>query len=74
MEYVGELLRKPIADIRERHCAAKGIYFFTLDSDWVLDATHAGNITRYVNHSCRSPPPPHTHTLHQYAHLQIGLS
>jgi SET domain-containing protein len=53
MEYTGELLRSTIADIRERQGAAKAIYFYALDEDWVVDATHAGNMARYINHSCK---------------------
>lgn len=30
----------------------RGIYMFRLDENTVIDATMAGNLARYVNHSC----------------------
>lgn len=55
MEYTGELIRRPIADLREKH-GRPGIYFFTVEEDFVLDGTNCGGIARFINHSCRSLP------------------
>lgn len=62
IEYVGEMIRHTVANIRERKyelaLLAKGSsemassYFFRLDDKLVIDATHKGNLSRFVNHSC----------------------
>lgn len=62
VEYVGELIRESVANVRERcyelALQAKGSsemassYFFRLSADLVIDATHKGNMSRFVNHSC----------------------
>jgi hypothetical protein len=54
-EYVGELVRGQVADLREEQRAARGItsnYMFRLDEDWIIDATTRGGRARYINHSC----------------------
>lgn len=56
IEYVGELIRSNLADVRERHYLASGIdssYLFRLDDEYVVDATTQGNIARFINHSCQ---------------------
>lgn len=55
IEYVGELIRARISDIRERYYEKMGIgssYLFRLDDGYVVDATKRGGIARFVNHSC----------------------
>ncbi|XP_024992219.1 histone-lysine N-methyltransferase ATXR7 isoform X1 [Cynara cardunculus var. scolymus] len=55
IEYVGELIRPRISDIRERHYERMGIgssYLFRLDDGYVVDATKRGGIARFINHSC----------------------
>ncbi|CAI9115344.1 OLC1v1016228C1 [Oldenlandia corymbosa var. corymbosa] len=55
IEYVGELIRPSISDIRERHYEKIGIgssYLFRLDDGYVVDATKRGGIARFINHSC----------------------
>lgn len=55
IEYVGELIRPRISDIRERHYERIGIgssYLFRLDDGYVVDATKRGGIARFINHSC----------------------
>ncbi|GIL44712.1 hypothetical protein Vafri_2231 [Volvox africanus] len=58
MEYHGEAVRNTVADLREKRYATGGLgcYLFNPggppDEAVVLDATHRGNIMRFVNHSC----------------------
>ncbi|KAJ6953213.1 hypothetical protein NC652_005038 [Populus alba x Populus x berolinensis] len=55
IEYVGELIRPQISDIRERLYEKMGIgssYLFRLDDGYVVDATKRGGIARFINHSC----------------------
>uniref|UniRef100_A0A7E4VCF3 Histone-lysine N-methyltransferase n=1 Tax=Panagrellus redivivus TaxID=6233 RepID=A0A7E4VCF3_PANRE len=54
IEYVGEVIRSEICEIREKMYSQKnkGIYMFRIDSDYVIDATMSGNLARYINHSC----------------------
>ncbi|EFJ49311.1 histone H3 lys4 methyltransferase, partial [Volvox carteri f. nagariensis] len=58
MEYHGEAVRTSVADLREKRYSAAGLgcYLFNPgglpDEAVVLDATHRGNIMRFVNHSC----------------------
>ncbi|CAI9295498.1 unnamed protein product [Lactuca saligna] len=55
IEYVGELIRSRISDIREQHYERMGIgssYLFRLDDGYVVDATKRGGIARFINHSC----------------------
>ncbi|KAF8389364.1 hypothetical protein HHK36_026059 [Tetracentron sinense] len=55
IEYVGELIRPRISDIRECHYEKMGIgssYLFRLDDGYVVDATKRGGIARFINHSC----------------------
>uniref|UniRef100_A0AC34GVX6 Histone-lysine N-methyltransferase n=1 Tax=Panagrolaimus sp. ES5 TaxID=591445 RepID=A0AC34GVX6_9BILA len=53
-EYVGEIIRSEVCEIREKKYAQKnkGIYMFRIDSEFVIDATMCGNMARYINHSC----------------------
>ncbi|KAL6571940.1 hypothetical protein OROMI_012898 [Orobanche minor] len=55
IEYVGELIRPRISDIREHEYEKTGIgssYLFRLDDGYVVDATKRGGIARFINHSC----------------------
>ncbi|XP_004487925.1 histone-lysine N-methyltransferase ATXR7 isoform X2 [Cicer arietinum] len=55
IEYIGELIRSRISDIRERQYEKMGIgssYLFRLDDGYVVDATKRGGIARFINHSC----------------------
>lgn len=59
IEYVGELVRASVANIREwkyeREYRGDGIassYLFRLDGIMVIDASHQGNLARFINHSC----------------------
>lgn len=55
IEYVGELIRPRISDIREQYYEKIGIgssYLFRLDDGYVVDATKRGGIARFINHSC----------------------
>ncbi|CAD5114463.1 DgyrCDS3590 [Dimorphilus gyrociliatus] len=54
IEYVGEIIRSSVADVRERRNIkeGKGCYLFRLDQTLVLDAAQRGNAARFINHSC----------------------
>lgn len=55
IEYVGEVIRKSVADHREKCYNASGIssiYMFGLDHETIVDATRCGNLSRFINHSC----------------------
>ena len=55
MEYTGKVFRRALADKREQQYTLQnlGLYLFALDRDNCIDATHKGNIARYINHACR---------------------
>lgn len=55
IEYVGQMIRPVIADLREQQYEATGIgssYLFRIDLDTIIDATKCGNFSRFINHSC----------------------
>jgi histone-lysine N-methyltransferase MLL3 len=54
IEYIGEIIRADITDIREKRYDAqnRGTYMFGFDDTRVLDATMCGGMARYINHSC----------------------
>ncbi|KAM4745808.1 histone-lysine N-methyltransferase SETD1B-A-like [Anableps anableps] len=55
IEYVGQLIRQVIADMREQRYEEEGIgssYLFRIDQDAIIDATKCGNLARFINHSC----------------------
>ncbi|ESO09953.1 hypothetical protein HELRODRAFT_97267 [Helobdella robusta] len=54
IEYIGEIIRNEIAEIREKvyEQQNRGVYMFRLDENKVVDATMAGGPARYINHSC----------------------
>ncbi|KAM3611138.1 uncharacterized protein V6R79_013970 [Siganus canaliculatus] len=55
IEYVGQIIRQVIADMRERRYEDEGIgssYLFRVDQDTIIDATKCGNLARFINHSC----------------------
>lgn len=57
IEYIGEIIRSSIADNREKLDALKNnfssSYLFRIDAEKVIDATHCGNLARFINHSCQ---------------------
>ncbi|KAM9744610.1 histone-lysine N-methyltransferase SETD1B-like [Menidia menidia] len=55
IEYVGQIIRQVIADMREQRYEEEGIgssYLFRIDQDTIIDATKCGNLARFINHSC----------------------
>ncbi|CAB4254208.1 similar to Saccharomyces cerevisiae YHR119W SET1 Histone methyltransferase, subunit of the COMPASS (Set1C) complex [Maudiozyma barnettii] len=55
IEYVGERLRQPVAEMREKRYLKSGIgssYLFRVDENNVIDATKRGGIARFINHCC----------------------
>lgn len=56
IEYVGELVRPSVAEVRERRLYDKlvgaGTYVFRLNTSYCVDATRSGNLAHLLNHSC----------------------
>ncbi|XP_059192383.1 histone-lysine N-methyltransferase SETD1B-A-like [Centropristis striata] len=55
IEYVGQMIRQVIADMREQRYEEEGIgssYLFRVDPNTIIDATKLGNLARFINHSC----------------------
>lgn len=55
IEYVGEVVRQKVAEIREKKYLRSGIgssYLFRIDEQTVIDATMLGGIARFINHCC----------------------
>lgn len=55
IEYVGQKVRPFLADYREQKYQKRGIgssYLFRIDLENIVDATHCGNLARFINHSC----------------------
>ena len=55
IEYVGEVVRHDVGNVREKRYEAVGIgssYLFRVDRDFIVDATKFGNLSRFINHSC----------------------
>ncbi len=57
IEYAGEMVRPTVADQREagsyNQLVGAGTYVFSLDDDFMVDATKAGNMAHLLNHSCQ---------------------
>jgi SET domain-containing protein len=54
IDYGGELVRNDQSEAREERYLAEGcIWVFRINRVWSRDATVGGNISRYINHSCR---------------------
>jgi hypothetical protein len=56
IEYAGELIRTPVADIREAKYELSGFrgstYLFKVNEEYIVDATMKSNRARFINHSC----------------------
>ena len=55
IEYVGQMVRQSVADLREKQYEAIGIgssYLFRVDHENIIDATKCGTLARFINHSC----------------------
>ncbi|KAI1291695.1 Histone-lysine N-methyltransferase SETD1 [Halotydeus destructor] len=55
IEYVGQMIRPVVADLREKKYNDQGIgssYLFRVDLETIIDATRVGNLARFINHSC----------------------
>lgn len=56
IEYAGEMVRQTVADRREaasyNQLVGAGTYVFSLDDNFLVDSTKAGNMAHLLNHSC----------------------
>lgn len=55
IEYIGEVIREPVADLRELRYKKEGYggcFMFRINKEMIIDATFIGNQARYLNHSC----------------------
>ncbi|KAJ7541963.1 hypothetical protein O6H91_10G083200 [Diphasiastrum complanatum] len=55
IEYIGEIIRTKISDVRELQYEKMGVgssYLFRIDDEHVIDATVRGGLARFINHSC----------------------
>lgn len=55
IEYAGEVIEQPVADLREERYEAEGMgscYMFRLDQNRIVDATKGGCAARFMNHCC----------------------
>ncbi|MEO7160394.1 MAG: SET domain-containing protein-lysine N-methyltransferase [Polaromonas sp.] len=54
IEYVGEIISWPEALRRHPHDPAqpRHTFYFHIDDGQVIDASHGGNSSRWINHSC----------------------
>ncbi|CAA7050563.1 unnamed protein product [Microthlaspi erraticum] len=55
IEYVGEVIDDKTCEERlwkMKHCGETNFYLCEINRDMVIDATHKGNKSRYINHSC----------------------
>ena len=60
IEYVGQMVRQAVTYEREKRYEAAGIgssYLFRVYHDYIIDATHQGNLARFINHCCDVSEP-----------------
>jgi len=54
IDYAGELVRNDESEAREERYLAEGcIWVFRVNGQWSRDAAVGGNLSRFINHSCR---------------------
>ena len=54
IDYAGELISNSQSERREEKYLAKGcIWVFRVNRNWSRDAAVGGNISRFINHSCK---------------------
>ncbi len=80
IEYVGQVIRQCISDLREKHYESSGIgssYLFRVDLENVIDATKCGNLARFINHSCDVSTYDFFHSqvflFFSYIHMSVHL-
>lgn len=74
IEYLGEMIRSKVADIREKKYEASGIgscYMFRIDINMIVDSTVKGNQSRFINHSC--DPNCYTKVISVDGHKKIAV-
>jgi hypothetical protein len=77
IEYVGEVIRAQVADIREKWYEKIGIgssYLFRVDDDAVVDATKKGSMARLINHCCTPNCTAKIITINGEKKVRIGFS
>jgi len=55
IEYIGQKIRRVVADRRELQYEEEGVgscYLFRLDKENIIDATRRGGMARFINHCC----------------------
>ena len=52
IEYVGEVVSTSFYDVRRAQSGSTAIYGVKVTAEYVIDAEHAGNHARFINHSC----------------------
>ena len=55
VEYMGEYIRNPVAEARQKRYERQGFdddYIFRVDADLLVDATRRGGLARFANHCC----------------------
>ena len=66
VEYMGEVVRQCVADLREIKYEEMGVgscYLFRAEADAIVDATRKGNLARFINHCCDVSVVPNTRDL-----------
>jgi len=54
IDYAGELISNSQSERREEKYLAKGcIWVFRVNRNWSRDAAVGGNVSRFINHSCK---------------------
>ncbi len=73
IEYVGEVIRNSIADLREKYYDSRGIgcYMFKIEEDEIVDATMRGNRARFANHCCQPNCYTRTVTANGKNHIML---
>lgn len=56
VKYVGEIIQRPLLDVREKRYKARGVsdsFLFRPSEKLVINSTRKGYMARFINHSCK---------------------